>query len=203
MTYQDWGKYESEERWTSYYVQVDNVLRFKPSSCLEVGVGNGIVSETLRRQGVLVTTLDVDPALHPDKVGSVERIPAEDSSYDIVLCAEVLEHLPFEQFERCVSEIARVARIGAVISLPHWGYTIRVILDLPGIVHFRRALKSPFTKTHDAGGEHYWEIGKRGYPPVRVRKVLEKYFDIEREWLSPWMPYHRFYRLCKRVLVLV
>lgn len=197
MAYQAWKKYESEERWTSYFTQVDGVLHFQPSSCLEIGVGNGIVTQALKNNSIQVTTLDLDAALMPDLIGSVENIPFEDSRFDVVLCAEVLEHLPFSSFERCISEIARVACRGAILSLPHWGYTFRMIADVPGCIHARKAWKLPFHVRHLSGGEHQWEIGKKDFPPSRIRDILSKYFRIEREWLSPWMSYHRFYRLRK------
>ncbi len=198
MSFQSWQKYESAERWASYFTQIDEVLTFEPAECLEIGVGNGIVTAALRGQGVTVTTLDLDPALHPDIIGSVEQIPLPDASVDVVLCAEVLEHLPFESFDRCLREISRVARKGAVISLPHWGYTVRCIIDLPGVPRIAKAWKLPISVAHPPGGEHFWEIGKKGYAPQAVRSKIEEVFTVEREGLSPWMPYHHFYRLRKR-----
>ena len=197
MAYQDWKKYESPERWTSYFTQVDEVLSFHPGTCLEIGVGNRIVTQALKTHGIALTTLDIDPALQPDTVGSVERIPSPDQSFDVVLCAEVLEHLPFEKFETCLREIARVSKAGAVLSLPHWGYTIRGILDLP-IIKWRWVWKLPIARALPAGGEHQWEIGRTGHSAASVRRVIERVFVIEKEWLSPWNPYHHFYRLRKR-----
>lgn len=198
MPYETWKRYEFEGRWTSYFTQVDQVLRFQPSSCLEIGVGNGIVTDTLKRQGIHVTTLDIDTGLHPDVVGSVERIPLPDASADVALCAEVLEHLPFEQFETCVRELLRVVRKGVVLSVPHWGYTFRVVVDVPGLPEIRRAWKLPIARPIAPGGVHFWEIGRTGYPLSRIKRVLETYAAVEREWLSPWMPYHHFFRLVKR-----
>jgi hypothetical protein len=133
MSYASWKRYESEERWTSYYTQINEVLGRSPDSVLEIGVGNGIVSDALKRQGIQVQTLDIDPELKPDFVGSVSQIPLADASVDVALCAEVLEHLPFEEFEGCVQELARVSRNGVVLSLPHWGYTFRGVVDIPGL----------------------------------------------------------------------
>ena len=200
MAYDSWKKYESAERWTSYYTQVDEVLHFQGKTCLEVGVGNGIVSDALKRQGLDVITLDIDPALAPDVVGSVERILLPDVSVDVSLCAEVLEHLPFEKFEACIKELARVSRLGLVLSLPHWGYTSRVILDLPGLPPLRAAWKLPIKKILSPGGVHFWEIGRADYPLSRITKILRQHFSLEKDWLSPWMPYHHFFRLRKRPL---
>ncbi len=195
--YSSWERYEHPERWTSYYYQADLVYSFKPQTCLEVGVGHGFVSHALKTLGISLQTFDVDPELHPDIVGSIEAIPLPDASVDVVLCAEVLEHLPFDRFETCVKEIARVSKKGAVISLPHWGYTLRALWSFP-LWKGSWAFKLPFTKEIPPNGVHCWEIGRTGYPPARIRAVLAKYFTIEKEWLSTWMPYHRFYRLSKR-----
>lgn len=122
--YKSWKQYEDPQRWTSYYEQVNEVLALHPETCLEIGVGNGYVTDVLKRTHVHVQTLDIDASLQPDYIGTVEQIPLKDHAVDVVLCAEVLEHLPYDKFESCVKEISRVAKRGAVISLPHWGYTI-------------------------------------------------------------------------------
>ena len=197
MAYSDWRRYESEGRWTSYFRQVDHVVRFSPKTCLEVGVGTGFVGAAIRLRGIELYTLDILPELHPTYVGSVEQIPLPDASMDVVLCAEVLEHLPYERFTQCLSEIERVAHQGAVISLPYWGYTIRAVIDLP-LLKIRRAWKLPFTKEIPPNGVHCWEIGRTGYPLKRIVADIERYFDIEERGLSPWMPYHYFFRLKKK-----
>lgn len=197
MEYQHWKKYESPERWTSYYTQIDEVLAFKPRSCLEIGVGNGIVGAVLQKQGIQVTSLDIDPDLRPTIVGTVENIPLPDQSVDVVLCAEVLEHLPFERLHACLAEIARVAQRGAVISLPHWGYTLRAIVDVPCLPSLRAVIKLPITIPHPVGGEHYWEIGKKEYPLQRIMVEMRKVFRIQKEWVLPWMPYHHFF-VCQK-----
>lgn len=196
--FQGWSKYESPERWASYYTQIDQLRMFSPQSCLEVGVGNGIVTEGLRHQGIQADTLDVDATLHPTIVGSVDQIPSKSEAYDVVLCAEVLEHLPFDRCEQALRECMRVARLGAVVSLPHWGYTLRCIADIPGLPPFRFAWKLPIAISHPPGGEHYWEIGKRGYPLSRILALCATVGDVEDHFLLPWMPYHHFFRIRKR-----
>lgn len=194
MNYQDWKKYENHQRWASYFDQVDLVRAWQPETCLEIGVGNKIVMQTLKGQGIALTTLDIDPSLQPDLVASVESIPLPDQSIDVVLCAEVLEHVPFEQFETCVKELMRVTKKGVVISVPHWGYTIRLILDLPFFPKIRHAWKLPF-KTPTPPGEHAWEIGRQGYPTSRILGVLQKHATVKRHWLSAWNSYHHFFLL--------
>ena len=53
-----------------------------------------------------------------------ERLPVEDASFDVVVCGELLEHLPFP--ERTVAEVRRVLRPGGwfVGSVPN-AYRVR------------------------------------------------------------------------------
>src|SRR6186997_2442925 len=116
-------KYEKVDRWVSYYRQIHEVLALRPENLLEIGKGSGLVSTVLKSRGVDVTSLDIDPGVHPDVVGSVLALPFEDKKFDVTLCAEVLEHLPFEEFPKALSEIRRVTRRAVVLSLPNWGWT--------------------------------------------------------------------------------
>jgi len=111
-------EYNTKERTCSFWHQVDEVLSLGARSALDVGPGAGLVTDWLRRAGVEVTTLDMEARLAPDLVGSVTEIPAEDRSFDAVLCSQVLEHVPFEDVERALRELARVSRTGAVVSVP-------------------------------------------------------------------------------------
>jgi SAM-dependent methyltransferase len=110
--------YNTKERFCSFWHQLDETLSLDPRTVLEIGPGEGLVSDWLRRAGVDVTTVDIDPALSPDILGSATELPFENRSFDVVVCCEVLEHLPFEQSRRAMSEVARVSRTGAVISVP-------------------------------------------------------------------------------------
>lgn len=197
MNFQSWSKYESAGRWASYFTQVDEVLKFKPQTCLEIGVGNGIVTQALKKNGIEVTTLDPDKALEPDIVGSVESIPCADDAFDVVLCAEVLEHLPYAKLEPCLKEMARVSKFGAVISVPHWGRNLRLIIDVP-FVKVQKVWRIPFfNSVLPTGGEHFWELGRKGVNTEEVRSAMAKHFKVEKDWLLAWMPYHHFFRLRK------
>jgi SAM-dependent methyltransferase len=114
-----WSRaYNSKERICSFWHQVDEVLALGGGRVLEVGPGNGLVTEWLRRAGCEVVTLDHDPELAPDIVGSVPTLPLADREVDVVLAGQVLEHLPWDDALAALREIGRVCRTGAVISLP-------------------------------------------------------------------------------------
>jgi len=160
--------YRSSERWNSYYHQLELVRAISPGALLEVGVGQGVVARELRAEGVSVTTLDIAEDLQPDVVGSVTNIPLGDQSFDAVLAAEILEHIDFADVPQALAELARVARRHVVISIPHPGYVFSLSFKLPLLPKIDLLMQVPFFwKTHVFNGEHYWELGKKGYPVSR------------------------------------
>jgi SAM-dependent methyltransferase len=110
--------YDSSERFTSYWHQIDEISAFG-GRLLEIGVGNGTVTSVLRARDFEVTTVDLNAALNPDVVADIRALPFEDNSFDNALAAEVLEHLPWDQIPVAVSELVRVVRHGVVVSVPN------------------------------------------------------------------------------------
>lgn len=160
--------YRSAERWMSYFHQRELVARAGASRVLEVGVGSGVLARELRARGLEVTTLDIAEDLAPSIVGSVLAIPLPDGSYDATLAFEVLEHIPFDDVPKALGELARVSRKHVIVSLPHPGWVFSAIMKLPLVPRFEIFFQVPFFfKAHRFNGEHYWELGKKGYPVRR------------------------------------
>ena len=114
------SKYETKQRFLTYWEQLGAVFSLAPRSVLEIGVGTGLVSSYLRHKGIEVTTIDINAELEPDVVGSVLELDShfQPGQFDLVLCSRVLHHLPFASFERSIEQICYVSRRNAVISLP-------------------------------------------------------------------------------------
>jgi hypothetical protein len=168
-------KYLSVDRWAAYAHQVNLVMANLPKSLLEIGIGNGLVRHTLWAMLPEVKTLDIDPELKPDMLGSVVAIPAKDKSFDMVLAAEILEHLPWADLPKALGELGRVSKKHILISLPHSGYTFSIEFKLPLLPRISLIWKLPhFWKEHVFNGEHYWELGKKGYSVRRVMEALSK-----------------------------
>lgn len=188
------GTYGTLDRFSSYFYQVRVLLDTKPSSILEIGVGDGVTSEYIKRQtNIAYATADFAEDLNPDVVADVRALPFSDHSFDTVCAFEVLEHLPFEDFEKGVRELVRVARKYVVVSLPHFGPPVKFLLKVPFFPEVRFAFKIPFPRRHVFNGQHYWEIGKRGYSPARIRAVLQRYGTVEREFVPFENQYHHFF----------
>src|SRR3989344_780154 len=109
-------KYNHKIRWMNYWHQIDEILETGAGTVLEVGKGNGIVSDYLRKVGIQITTIDIDSTTRPDVVGSVASLPFEDDQFDLVLAAEILEHLPQNEIKIALSELKRVSKEKILIT---------------------------------------------------------------------------------------
>jgi hypothetical protein len=69
---------------------------------------------------------------------------------------------------------------------------------LPFLVEKKFAWKIPHHPTHTFNGEHYWEIGKKGYELGVVRNAIENEFVIEKEFVPFENQYHHFFILKKK-----
>lgn len=163
--------YDHKARWLSYWYQIRAVDAFSPVSVAEIGIGNGLVSWYLEQHGMTVTTIDSDATLNPRIHASVSNIPCADSSFDVSLAAEVLEHMPFDESERAIKELYRVSRMGAVISVPDSRRTlIRAHMSLPFFGSKEIFCKIDTQRIHTFDGQHYWEIGKKGFS---LQKIID------------------------------
>ena len=94
---------------------------------LDVGCGGGILSEEFARLGCRVSGIDPSgPSLEAARrhaiqqglkihyrVAAGESIPFDDSSFDILICCDVLEHV--DDLEKVLFEVARVLRTGGLL----------------------------------------------------------------------------------------
>jgi len=152
--------YDDPVRLDTYREHVNQVLKFKPSSALEVGIGNKSVYLEIKKRRIKIIGLDYARDLEPDVVGNVIALPFKDDSFDTVLCAEVLEHLPFEKSIEGLRELKRVAKKYIVLTLPQLSLDNRF---------FRRLKSKPFT----FDGQHYWELGSGKCSLKGIKKIFE------------------------------
>lgn len=145
--------------------------------------------------GLSIETLDVDPELKPDHVGSATQMPLGDDSYDIVCAFQMLEHLPYEKSLQAFSEMARVSRRHVIVSLPDAKPMWRYLFHLPkfGTRDFLVPRPAHQPLEHKFDGEHYWEINKKGYDLARVGKDLGEVCKLLKTYRVLENPYHRFF----------
>ncbi len=198
------AKYVLGGRLFSYAHQMNAVLEREPRTVLEIGPGPGMVTAALRSIDIDVTTVDIQPELKPDVVASVTELPFADDSFDVSMCCQVLEHLPFDQFLPALKELGRVSRTAVVISLPDCTphYTLHLRLPKFHRVTYNWSRRvSPSQNAKDAVYKrdgHYWEIGYPGTRLIDLRNILANHIHIDRSWRVPECPYHRFIVLTEK-----
>ncbi len=97
------------------------------TSLLDVGCGEGgflkwlgenratLPVEGLERSAAALGAAAAYGTVHE---GSIEELPFDDVSFDVVTALEVLEHLPHGTYETGLAELRRVAQRAIVISVP-------------------------------------------------------------------------------------
>jgi 2-polyprenyl-3-methyl-5-hydroxy-6-metoxy-1,4-benzoquinol methylase len=190
----------SPERMASYSYQFSELYSLKPKTVLEIGLGQGILTFLMRKAGFSVDTYDFDPALKPDYTGDVRDMRIDGKTYDAVVCFQVLEHLPYDDFELCLKQIHNVTNGAVVLSLPHTSRWVQLGLSLPKCraQYFMLPFNATFPKKHTFDGEHYWEIGKKHYPLNRIlASITHSGFKCYKTYRVPQNPYHRMFVLRK------
>ncbi|HSU72852.1 MAG TPA: methyltransferase domain-containing protein [Candidatus Binatia bacterium] len=191
-------------RFILYYHQLKEIVRTKPHNVLEVGIGNKTIVHILRQAGFSTTTCDFDAQLKPDKVGDIRNLPFPDASFDTAVAFEILEHLPFEDFEKSLQELKRVSKKYVILSMPYnRGYfeallrykvpfSARQLHLMVTIPYFLKTIKIGPKNT-----QHHWEIGVRNYPLRRIKRSIRKYFVIEREF-APIMDLNHYFFVLRK-----
>lgn len=195
--------YFTSAHFISIAEQIRLVSSLKRNNILEIGIGNGLVSDFLKKAGLNVTTVDINPNLNPDIVGSITDLAEilQQRKFDIVLCSEVLEHMPFSNFEKAIGNIAAITSEYAVLTLPR---SQKVILDfqfklkIPKLPYIEKGLFWALPESH-INKEHHWELDSGELTETKnIKIILEKYFSILDFNRFRFRPVHHYFILHKR-----
>ncbi len=108
--------------------RIADLIKLFPSegieNALDIGARDGFFSMLLAERYSRVTALDLDkPDIRHNKIecvqGNVIALDFNNESYDLVFCAEVLEHIPSTKLQTACSEISRISRQYLIIGVPY------------------------------------------------------------------------------------
>jgi SAM-dependent methyltransferase len=189
--------YFTEKQLYSLSAQINSIYKLKPSNILEIGKGNGFVSDFLRKAGYSVTTFDINPSLNPDIVGDVMELDKHfpNGEFSLVTCSEVLEHIPFKYFRKALSLIANVSKQHVFLTLPRCQrifLDFRFWINLKGFPLIEKSIFLASAKRRILA-EHHWEVDScKSTKKKEIIKVLEEYFCINYFKRFKLNPYHQF-----------
>ncbi len=199
-------RYNTFERFISYFFQIDSVISLpEVETVLEIGPGSKILSRELTALGYKVTTCDFDKNVLPDVVSDVRSLPFEKDSFDCIVACQILEHIPYGDFEKVLGDFHRISRKYVVISLPEKHTGLNIVLKFPFIQTLLKrkyidlSLRFPvrFGGFEDSG-QHYFEIDYFTTSKKKVRNSLKEHFKILREFNPPLNKFHHFFILEKK-----
>jgi 2-polyprenyl-3-methyl-5-hydroxy-6-metoxy-1,4-benzoquinol methylase len=195
----DFERYDDAERWMSYWHQLRVVLAVRPRTVLEIGPGSGVFRRYLEHAGVVVKTVDIDASRGVDHVADLRQLDTalpDGVTFDAVCAFQVLEHLPLDDFETCLAQLARRARPHVFLSLPYRGLRIRLSFWW-GDHRFTAGHKLMLPWRHKPIPEHHWELGY----PLTARKItrrIARHLDVVSRGFIPENPYHYLWQLRRR-----
>lgn len=146
---------------------------------LDVGCGNGWLLEGLR--GRYRLGVGVDQALEglrhvkaPSTAGLCAALPFRDRSFDLLLCAELVEHLEDAALASALREMARVTRRYLLVTTPYqenlalgMSFCPRCRRPFHSSLHVRSFTESGLRETVERAGFRSIWIRRAGKSPAR------------------------------------
>lgn len=154
---------------------LDQLLHLQGATVLELGCGKAEKTRIVAQQATKVLALEVDEAQLAKNLtiadlpnvrfghGGAEKIPAADSSFDIVLMFKSLHHVPTELMDSVFPEIHRVLKPAgtAYISEPVYAGSFNEILKL---FHDEQAVReAAFAAEQRAVSSRLFELVKQKF----------------------------------------
>ena len=174
--------YDNLSRWGQEPSQADRyrveqTLELIPADAhtiLDLGCGDGTASNPLVGRGSDLVGIDISPvALRHFRgkavVASTDYLPLPDKSFDLVLCAETLEHLPTGPFEETLNEIERVAGRYIIVTTPNEEY-----------------LPARFTRCEQCGVTYHTDLHTRSMDRASHMNLFRKFSLLKTIGILHW-----------------
>lgn len=198
-------RYINVNRWTTYSEIIKRVLEIEPSNILEIGIGNRLVADILKKIGFSITVLDNDESLKPDYVMDIRdnALLQFKNKFDLVIASQVLEHIPYTDFVNVLHNISFITK-RFIMTLPYCdkhNFFISWNLNLHYFDKYRQTFqvgRKIYSKKlpYNYNIKHRWEIGTKGFSLKKIKKQIKKQgWKINRNYFNHSFPYHYFFIL--------
>ena len=148
----------------------------KSASIYDMGCGEGVLVNRYRELGYQITGMDLNYSSRYIIQRSFLESGLVDRSVDVLMCLDVLEHLPFWEQQRAVAEFARVLKPGA-----------KALITVPNLAHLASRISFFFTGKLVRTSTIDRHPGDR--PVIEYVKMFEKHFNIHwRKGIFPTFP---------------
>jgi SAM-dependent methyltransferase len=120
----DLSEYRNSEREKERIADLMALLPSNIKTALDIGARDGFISKLLAERFPRVTALDLEqPSIDHERIhcvkGDVTALNFPDASFDLIFCAEVLEHIPTKILSKACSELSRVSNRYVIIGVPY------------------------------------------------------------------------------------
>lgn len=188
--------YLKPNRMSSYGHQIKLAIETNGISFLNIGSGNSILKFILSKHDKYIIDLDLDFFTNPTVTARLPELPFPNSVFDVVMCYQVLEHIPFNLFSLFIKECVRISSSAIIISLPDISISKEEMVknQIFKVIKHPREWKAYTPRTIDP--EHFWEIG---HGNVQIQNVIaaltQERLSIQKHYRNDLNPYHHFFVL--------
>lgn len=143
---------------------------------LDLGCGEGVLVEKYKSRGYDILGSDLNYESANVRKLDMTNTGFASGSFDIVLCLDVIEHLPYADQEKALDEIKRLLKPGGL-----------AVMTIPNLAHFSSRLSFLFLgrllRTSEAerhvGDRPIWEylkmLKKRGFAIIKRKGIFPTY----------------------------
>lgn len=172
------------------YSKIINKIKKKDISILDVGCLSGHFNKTFERYlKKKFTYTGIDPwKIHIDaakkiwknsfntsfKLGWAQKIPFKNSNFDIVICSNVLTHIP--EIKKPLKEMIRTAKKFLILRTPvhDKSYRIQMVLNSKWFKYTKIKPENEFDKNGNPKVYEYYDVHSFDYLKATIKKISPK-----------------------------
>ena len=189
-------KYLDPARMSSYGHQFSLAMSTNGDTFLNIGSANNLLNYMLTKQGKYVTDLDLDIRTSPTVTAILPNLPFSNNSFNVVLCFQLLEHLPFSMLPDCLRELKRVSNKNIILSLPDTSSSKREKVKYKIYKTIKHPREWRIYRFREKNKEHFWEIGDGDVTIKMIIDVLNaERLILQKHYRNKFNPYHHFFVL--------